>query len=141
MPGPRYLPGRTPLYVRVIPCTLEYLCSYFHEWACLEPQRQVETRGTFQRRVYDILRTTCTVATKPREVRIMQLQPTIDWPLVWGNIHNVLLPDSAGSAWYMVIHDIITTNVRLDRIRLMEAENCAKCGRQDTILHRLTNVG
>ena len=54
-----------------------------------------------------------TAETKSREVRIVQLQPAIDWSLVWGLPHNVILPDGAWSAWYMAIHDIIPMNVRL----------------------------
>jgi hypothetical protein len=41
----------------------------------------------------------------------------------------------------MVIHVIIPTNVRLNRIRLTETEICTQCGRQNTILHRLTKCG
>ena len=68
----------------------------------------------------------------------MQLQPTVDWSLVWGNLHNVILPDGARSAGYMVTHDIIPTNVRLRRIVPIDTENCLQCERQDTILHELT---
>jgi hypothetical protein len=35
----------------------------------------------------------------------MQLQPAIDWPLVWDNLRNLRLSDGTRSAWYMVIHD------------------------------------
>jgi len=82
-----------------------------------------------------------TTENKPRDVRIMQLQPVIDWPLVWENLHNVRLSDGARSAWYMVIHDIIPTNARLHRIRLMHTNNCTQCERQDTMLHRLKGCG
>ena len=115
----------------MIPRILEYLRIYFHEWAYMEPERQA-----FKRSVYDTLRTASTV-----EVRVRQLQPSIDWSLVWDNLHNVILPDGARSAWYTVIHHIIPTNVRLHRIRLMDTENCTQCGRQDTVLHRLTECG
>ena len=100
-------------HIRVIPRTLEYLCIYFHEWAYMEPQRQAETRRTSTRRVYDTLQILSPAETKPWEVRIMQLQPAIDWSPVWDHLHNLKLPDGARSAWYMVIHDIIPTNVRL----------------------------
>lgn len=40
----------------------------------------------------------------------MQLQPAIYWSLVWDSLHNVILPDAARSACYVVIHDIIPTN-------------------------------
>jgi len=49
----------------------------------MELQRQAETGRDFKRRVYDTLRTMSTLETKPRVVRIMQLQPAIDWSLVW----------------------------------------------------------
>jgi hypothetical protein len=54
-----------------------------------------------------------TAETKPRTVRIIQFQQAIDWSLVSGLLHNVILTDEAWSAWYLAIHDIIPTNVRL----------------------------
>jgi len=45
------------------------------------------------------------------------------------------------SAWYMVILDIITKNVKLHLIRLKEADDCKQCGSQDTVLYRLTEHG
>jgi hypothetical protein len=73
-----------PPHIRVIPRNLEYLRIYFHERAYMETQRQAETGWAFKRRVYDTLRTMSTLETKPRVVRIMQLQPAIDWSRVWG---------------------------------------------------------
>jgi hypothetical protein len=96
-----------PPHIRVIHRTLEYLCIYFHEWTYMEPQRKAETRRASKRRVHD------TLQIMSPEVRIMQLQPAIDWSPVWDHLHNLKLPDGARSAWYMVIHDIIPTNVRL----------------------------
>jgi len=130
-----------PSHIRVIPRTSEYLRIYFHEWAYMEPQRQAETLREFKRRVYNTLRIMSTTENKPREVRIMQLQPAIDWSLLWGSLHNLRLSVGAISAWYVVIHDVIPTNARLHRIRLMDTDNCTQCGRQDTVLHRLTECG
>jgi hypothetical protein len=62
--------------VRVIPRTLEYLRIFFHEWAFMEHHRPAEIGRAFKRRVYNILRTVSTAEAKPREVRIVQLQPT-----------------------------------------------------------------
>ena len=84
-------PTTNPPHIHVISRTLQYLRIYFHEWACMEPQRQAETQREFKRRTYNTLRTMSTAENKPREVRIMQLQPAIDWSLVWGNLHNVRL--------------------------------------------------
>jgi hypothetical protein len=86
-------PRANPPHMRVIPWTFEYLRIYFQEWAYMEPQRQAETGPASKRRVLDTLRSMSTAETKPREVRIVQLQPTIDWSLVWGNLHNVIFYD------------------------------------------------
>ena len=107
----------------------------------MELQRQAETGRTFKRKVYDTLRTMSTAETKPRAVRIMQLQPAIDWSRVWDHLHNVISPDGATSARYMVIHDIIPRNARLRRIRLTNTDKRTQFGRQDTKLNRLTQYG
>ena len=88
-----------PAHWVMMPRILEYLLIYFHEWAYMEPQRQSETGRDFKRRVYDALPTTSTAETKPWGVCIMQLQSAVDWSLVWGCLHNVMLPDGARSAW------------------------------------------
>jgi hypothetical protein len=129
--------------MRAIPGTMAYLRTYFLEWAYMEPQRQGETYRSFTRQMYDTLRNISTAGNRPREVRIMQLQPAVDWSIVWGNLHTVRFFYRARSAWYMVIlvHDITPTNVRLHRIRLVDTENCTQCGRHDTMLHCLTECG
>jgi hypothetical protein len=104
----------------------------------MEPKRQAETAG-FKRSAYDILRTMSTAKTKRREVRIIQFQPAIDWSIVWGSLHNVMLPDGARSACYTVSH-IILTNVSLHRIQLKDTENCTQCGTQATILQGVSYV-
>ena len=107
----------------------------------MESQRQTQTGRSFKRRVYDTLRTTSAVETQPRVVRITQLQPAIDLSLVWGQSSNVISPDGARSAWYMMIHDIIPTNMRLRRIPVMDMDKCTQCRRQDTKLNLLTECG
>ena len=65
-----------------------------------------------------------TTATPPREVRISQIQPEIDWRKVWNNLHGIPTSVGAISAWYAVIHDLLSTNTRLRRISLVETETC-----------------
>jgi hypothetical protein len=103
----------------------------------MEPQRQVETHRSFTRRVHDTLRTISTAGNRPREVRIIQIQPAIDRSRVWGNLHNLRFFDGPSSAWYMEMHDIIPTNVRLHRIRPVDTENCTQCERHVTLPHRM----
>jgi len=87
------------------------------------------------------LRTISTAETIPRVVRVMQLQPAIEWSTVWGNLHITWTSEGAKSAWYMVMHDLIATNVRLHKMLLTDTTNCNQCGRQDTTLYRLTECG
>jgi len=68
----------------------------------------------------------------------MQFKPRIDWATVWNNFYNTQTSEGAGSAWYVVIHNILPTYTRLHRIHLVESEACSLCGKQDTTLHQLT---
>jgi hypothetical protein len=105
------------------------------------PQKQTKPVRDFKRSVHCTLRTVSTAVTKPRDGCIMQLQTDIYWSQVWGNAHKVILSDGARSAWYMVIHCIIPTSVLWHRNRLTDTENCMECGRQDAVLHRITECG
>jgi len=40
--------------------------------------------------------------------------------------------------WYIVVHDIVPTNERLQAIRLVESDLRGHCGRRDTLVHLLT---
>jgi len=60
---------------------------------------------------------------------------------MWENLHIIPTSEGARSAWYMVIHDLIPTNTRLHRIRLVDTQDCTLCGKQDTMIHRLTECG
>jgi hypothetical protein len=130
-----------PPNIRAIPQSLAYLCLYFLDWAYIEPERPLESRRKYKRRVYDTLRTILNAENKPREVRVMTLRPHIDWKMVWGNLQSNRLPERVRRAWYMIIHDLMPTNVRLHRIRLRDAVNCPQCRRQDMKLQRLTEYG
>ena len=41
----------------------------------------------------------------------------------------------------MVLHDLLPTNTRLHRIRLVETEDCTLCGKKDTTIERLADYG
>jgi hypothetical protein len=63
--------------------------------------------------------------------------PNINWPRVWRNLHNSWVSEEIRSVWYVVIHDILPTNTRLAAIKMVETDLC-RCGRTDTLQHRLT---
>jgi hypothetical protein len=70
-------------------------------------------------------------------VIVVKLQPEIEWSIVCRNLHITWTSEGAKSAWYVVMHGLIATNVRLHKIRLTDTTSCNRCGRRDTTLHRL----
>jgi hypothetical protein len=129
-----------PPNLRMLLQTLEYLRIYALERAYIGPRRH-DTLKAFKRRAYNALRIISTAETIPRVVRVMQLQPEIKWLVVLRNLHITWTSEGAKSAWYVVMHVLIATNVRLHKNRLTDTTNCNQCGRQDTSLHRLTECG
>jgi hypothetical protein len=115
--------GELPAH-RAILRTLEYLWNYLHELAYMEPLTQSERGRRFKQRVSWHFANHYTAVMKAQELRIKQLQPAIDRSLMWGNLRNVILPVGVRSAWYMVIQNILPTNVRLHRIRLTDTDKC-----------------
>jgi hypothetical protein len=57
---------------------------------------------------------------------------------VWKKLHSTPVTEETKSTWYIVIRELVPTNVRLHSIRLTESELCKNCGRQDTLIHLLT---
>jgi len=73
-----------------------------------------------------------------REMRIKQLHPDTQLMQVWKNLHTAWVSEEIASMWYIVVHDIVPTNQRLNVIRLVDSDRCKHCGRRDTLVHRLT---
>jgi len=72
------------------------------------------------------------------DMRIAQIHPDTSWNRVWQNLHSVWTSEKIKEVWYMVIHDVISTNDRLAKIRLRASNLCTVCGRTDTLQNRLT---
>jgi hypothetical protein len=77
----------------------------------------------------------------PRRVRVEELLPNTNWPLVWSNVQSRVLTLAARSSWFEVVHDLLPTNSRLHRINRSATDRCAHCGRWDTALHRVSTCG
>jgi len=134
-------PGGNPPNILRIHRTLKYLRIYALEWAYLEPKTQDGTPRHFKRRVYRALRNMAKMTTPLRDVRVTQIQPKHLWGNVWNNLHSIPKSEVLKSAWYTMIHDLLPTNTRVYRIRLLETEDCTMCGEKDTTFHRLTECG
>ena len=59
--------------------------------------------------------------------------PYINWARVWGNLSAAPVPESTRIDWFRVIHDLIQTNERLQRISMVQTDICRKCTMKDTL--------
>ena len=96
---------------------------------------------TYKKRIYTTLQTLSNANSMIQEMRITKLWPQTNWELVWKNLLITPLPSSDIMTWYRVIHDIIPTNLRLNRIRISITDACTECGQRDTLEHRLIECG
>jgi hypothetical protein len=72
---------------------------------------------------------------------VVHHNPETDWKRVWTNLHDAWTAETITPMWYAVIHDLVSTNVRLHKIRLADTSDCKECGNVDTLSHRLTECG
>jgi hypothetical protein len=105
--------------------------------AFLIPPGREESTKTFKRRLYNTLHTLIVAERGARELRVIQLRPTIKWTRIWHNLHIVWISEHIKSTWYLVIHEIIPTNERLYAIRLTDNDRCSQCERLDTLQYRI----
>jgi hypothetical protein len=77
----------------------------------------------------------------PRLMRILKFLPSANWERIWANLHACWSTEAVKSNWYLVIQDIMPTNERLHKIRLVDSPLCRKCGELDTAQHRITDCG
>jgi hypothetical protein len=111
------------------------------------------TRHYFQEICY-MTDTTCkaigkelftTIYAHPRKVkhdtpkmRIIQQNPSIQWPQVWKNLHTLLINDGIRSTCYRTFRDLIPTQTRLFRIHRQPSSACTHYMTPDILTHRLT---
>jgi len=67
--------------------------------------------------------------------------PHIKRTRVWENLNAAPVLKSTRIVWFRVIHDLIPTNERLQRIRMVQTDICRKCSMKDTLEHRITACG
>jgi len=83
----------------------------------------------------------CRAATESKEIRITNLWPQTAWLTVWKTLGEAPVPGAAKAAWYKVIHDILPTELRLFRVRMVPTDACRKFDRTDTLSHHLIERG
>jgi hypothetical protein len=77
----------------------------------------------------------------PPSIRVTTTLPNTNWEQVWTMIGSRFLTMRARSVWFSAVHDIWATNDRLFRIQRSDCDRCSRCGRLDTVLHRITTCG
>ena len=92
-----------------------------------------EAPRCFRRRIYTSLHIMALTLKGSWDIRIMT-----PWPKVWRNLHAVWSSEEIKAVWFMVIHDLISTNDRLPKIQRSATNQCQHCGRPDTLIRRLT---
>jgi hypothetical protein len=129
---------RNPPNPNGIPKPLIHLRRYAYDMAYLGAAPPGETPKQLKRRIYDTQIILIRQETVPNQIRIHKKYPHVCWDRVWRNLHGAPINETLKATWYYIIHDIIPTNGRLHQIHLADSPNCARCGNEDTIRHRLT---
>ena len=130
-----------PPHFTLLPTTLDYLRVYILDAAYTPVQGNTETFRTYKTRIYTSLKSISNAASPAQEMRIIKMKPHINWDVVWENLTATPVPNHDVMTWYRVIHDIIPTKTRLNRIRMTNTDACSACGKSDTLEHRLITCG
>jgi hypothetical protein len=104
-------------------------------------QKEVGTPKAIRKRAYDTMYILSRAGREQQEMRVVKQNPATDWKRVWANLHDAWAAETITAVWYVIIHDIIPTNVRLNNIHLADTPNCKECGSLDTRLYRLIECG
>jgi hypothetical protein len=105
--------------------------------AYLAPAEAGETPRHYKRRLYSAQAALLAHERVTIPMRVYRKFPDVRWERVWANLHGSPVSDDIKASWYRVIHDIISTRNRLAALHLAESPDCERCGREDTITHKL----
>jgi len=90
-----------------------------------------------KKRLYTDILTIIRAAAGCPELHVQKLWPNIDWVRKWKFFNDVPVPDNTKCIRYQVIHDLIPTNVRLNRMNMIPSDACRRCIKTDTLEYRL----
>jgi hypothetical protein len=113
---------------------LEYLRPFFQGSAYLgkdESVRALKRQICGTQLAYEM------VEMQKMTPRIQRKQPAHHWWRIWQNISGQHLSTTIHAMWFRAVQDIIPTNERLYRIRLLVTPTSRTCNQTDTTLHRV----
>jgi hypothetical protein len=132
---------KNPPYAGRTPTTLEYLHQYDMESAYVATRGRGESTQAYKERLYMMIHTIMRAKAGNQEMRVTKKWPHIDWARVWDNLNAAPVPGLTQTARYQVIQDIISTNERLQQIRMVQMDTCGNCKMTDMLEHRITACG
>ena len=118
-----------------------YLYCFMLDRPYIEQPRPGECPSTARRRIYQTMKALCRGGTTVREMRIVRQVPNANWNQIWNNLHDAGVGEVMTAQWYRVVHDLLPTRNRLQKIQLAESTACTDCGGIDTRLHRIVECG
>jgi hypothetical protein len=124
-----------------IPKCMEYLRHFAMASSYVPERKAIETKLAYKRRSFATLHEMNICAVGTREMRIHKLAPNKKWNIVWENVHCAPVHGAVKAVWYKAIHDIVSTNAWLHKIRIAPTDKRFECGMSDTIEHRLIECG
>ena len=124
-----------------IPAKLVYLRQLEMDTAYITPQRQGESVTTHRRRIYEVLLKLLHAEAQPIGMRVERLWPDTDWDVVWKKLWTTPAPESIKASWYRIIHDIVPTRERLNKIRITLTDQCRSCAEKYTLRHHILECG
>ena len=101
----------------------------------------LNTQKIYKRWLYTALLTSIQATAGFTEMRVQKLWPNVGWECIWINLNDVPVPENTRCIWRQVMHDIIPTNVRLHRIKMVSPDTCRRCTATETLERRLVTCG
>ena len=83
-----------------------------------------KTKKICKKRLYTTLRTINNASSTPQEMRIAKMWPQSDCQKIWENVTTASISEADGAVWYRAIHDILSTNETLHRIKKSPTDGC-----------------
>jgi hypothetical protein len=120
---------------------IAYFRQYNIEMAYIAPPRADESTKEFKLRLNGTLRNMSSAMEGTTKMRITRKYPETRWERVWKNLHAAVAPEFVRLTWYLAIHDVIPTKERLVTTGLTDTSSCARCGKHDSLEHRIVACG
>ena len=96
------------------------------------PKRKKRDHTGIQKSLYMTIHSFMRAMAGELEMRVTKKWPHINGTRVWQNLSAAPILESTRIVRFRVIHGLIPTNERLQRIRMVQTNTCRKCKMKDT---------